>query len=91
MTTWQQFDDLGIDVLAMRDTTRLGDVAPECLERTDMDAQACGQSRTARLREESPVLEVESLPGNVRPMDVTDYICESQWCPAVQGNQFANR
>lgn len=89
--SWRRLDELGVGVLAMRDTTRLLAPVPECLERTDLDAHACGQSRTARLQERAPLLEMGDLPANVRPMDVTDYICDVDWCPAIQGNVIVYR
>jgi len=90
LTVWQRLDELGVQVLAIRDTTRLSEEVPECLERTGLDGQQCGQPRTERLEERSPILDVD-LPGNVRPMDVTDLICRPQWCSAVEGNVVVYR
>ncbi|TQL50808.1 peptidoglycan/LPS O-acetylase OafA/YrhL [Ornithinicoccus hortensis] len=88
---WDRLDQLGIPVLGMRDSTRLEESVPECLERTDMDARACGQERTWRMAEQSPILSVPDLPGNVRPMDVSESICAPDWCPAVVGNVMVYR
>ncbi len=91
LTQWRRLDELGVTVLAVRDTTRLQENAAECLERTGLDAVACGQPRTERLRATSPLDAVEDLPGNVRPVDLTDRICRPDWCRAVEGNVVVYR
>lgn len=88
---WEALSEMGIKVLAIRDTTRLADSVPECLERTGMDARACGQDRTWRLADRSPILAVPDLPAGVLPMDVTDFICAPDWCSAVVGNVLVYR
>lgn len=91
VTQWRRLDDLGIGVLAVRDSTRLQEPVPECLERTGFDAHACGQPRTERLLATSPLLDVADLPDNVRPIDLTDRICRPDWCRAVEGNVIVYR
>lgn len=91
VTQWRRLDELGIGVLAVRDSTRLQETVPECLERTGFDAHACGQPRTERLLATSPLLDVADLPDNVLPIDLTDRICRPDWCRAVEGNVIVYR
>lgn len=88
---WDRLAKMGIPVLAMRDSTRLAESVPECLERTNLDARACGQERTWRMAERSPILDVPDLPANVLPVDVTEMICEPDWCRAIVGNVMVYR
>lgn len=88
---WHELDALGISVIAIRDTTRLNEDVADCLERLGWDASECGQPRAERLAGESPLVEVEDLPDNVLPIELTDYLCTDQWCPAIIGNVVVYR
>ncbi|MFE1167513.1 acyltransferase family protein [Nocardiopsis sp. NPDC058789] len=80
---WRELEDLGIDVVAVRDTPRLPFDAPECL--AESDPEGCAVSPADSLAEESP-LEGAGLPANVTPLDLTDLLCEPDLCVPVVGN-----
>jgi hypothetical protein len=74
-------------VLAIRDTPWQDQDVPECVERCGRDAERCGGSRAEHnLDGPAAVAERPDLPGNVRLLDLTDYVCEVEFCPAVIGN-----
>jgi peptidoglycan/LPS O-acetylase OafA/YrhL len=87
LTQWRQLEQLGILVLAIRDTPWQDQDVPECVERYGRDAERCGGSRAEHnLDGPAAVAERPDLPGNVRLLDLTDYVCEVEFCPAVIGN-----
>ena len=80
---WRELEDLGIEVIAVRDTPRLSFDAPECL--ATGSPEECTAPRADSMAEVSPLEGVE-LPDNVVPLDLTDLICEPDLCRPVVGN-----
>ncbi|SIO85735.1 acyltransferase 3 [Nocardiopsis sp. JB363] len=80
---WRELEDLGIEVVAIRDTPRLGFDAPECL--AGASPEECAAPLSDSVAEESPFSDVE-LPDNVVTLDLTDLICEPDLCNPVVGN-----
>nr|WP_281496722.1 acyltransferase family protein [Ornithinimicrobium sp. F0845] len=87
---WAQLAGHDIPVIAIRDTARMAGNVPRCLE-DGGDATSCGQARDAVLGPRYPVAEDPARPENVVPVDLTDYLCTEQWCPAVIGNVLVYR
>ena len=87
---WADLGAHDIPVIAIRDTARMADNVPRCLEEGG-DATSCGQARDAVLGPHYPVAADPDLPDNVVPVDLTDYLCSAQWCPAIVGNVLAYR
>lgn len=85
---WAELAEHDIPVIALRDTARMPDHVPRCLE-ADGDADSCGQARDAVLEPTYPVLEdpIET----VVPVDLTDYLCTDDWCPTIIGNVVVYR
>lgn len=81
---WREMDELGIEVVAVRDTPRAGFDTAECVARA-RPAECAGQ-RWESLERTSPLAGISGLPGNVSLLDLNDYLCSGSECPAVVGN-----
>ncbi|GIH75293.1 acyltransferase [Planobispora longispora] len=79
---WRQLDAMGIDVLAIRDTPRMGFDPPECVE--TKGAAACVAPRSRSLAERMPT--AGPIPANVTVADFNATFCPDDRCPAVIGN-----
>lgn len=84
---WRALDDLGLDVVAIRDTPwHHGDV-PECVEVNGADAEECAGSRAGYgLDRPAKVVSRTDIPDNVTFIDLSDYLCDEKSCPGVIGN-----
>jgi peptidoglycan/LPS O-acetylase OafA/YrhL len=81
---WRRLGDMGIPVLAIRDTPRLPFRAPECVEQTGRDG--CVFPKYASLTRASPTSALVSAPPNVTFADLNDQLCPRDRCPSVIGN-----
>ena len=87
---WQTFSDNNIPTLAMRDTPWLvKDGQPfnpaDCLAKGG-NATSCGIKRSEVLADRNPTLDwVEQFP-MLKPLDMSDAVCRTDICPAVEGN-----
>ncbi|MDT7769572.1 MAG: hypothetical protein QOI30_2582 [Mycobacterium sp.] len=87
---WQTFSDNNIPILAMRDTPWLvKDGQPfnpsDCLAKGG-DAISCGIKRSDVLADHNPTLDfVEQFP-MLKLLDMSDAVCRTDICPAVEGN-----
>ncbi len=87
---WQTFSDNNIPILAMRDTPWLvKDGQPfnaaDCLAKGG-NGTSCGIQRSEVLSDRNPTLDwVEQFP-MLKPLDMSDAICRTDICPAVEGN-----
>lgn len=88
---WRALGERGIPVLALRDTPRIGFNVPECVERIGGHATDCGWRRSHLRGLDNPIEQMESLPVNVEVIDVLDYLCNGDHCPAVIGNVLVYR
>ncbi|MFL1427323.1 MULTISPECIES: acyltransferase family protein [unclassified Nocardiopsis] len=89
---WRELGELGIDVVAVRDTPRFGFDVPECLARAapsdpvgQADPDACTTAPGDSLAPRSP-LKGAALPANVTVLDLTDVFCDADVCRPVIGN-----
>ncbi|GAA1006951.1 acyltransferase family protein [Nocardiopsis tropica] len=83
---WRQLEDLGADVVAVRDTPRFGFDVAECVDRHG--AGRCTEDQSRSMALSSPFEDLEEVPGNTRFLDMTDYLCEEGRCRGVIGNQL---
>ncbi|QSB06089.1 acyltransferase family protein [Natronoglycomyces albus] len=84
---WEQLDDMGIDVFAIRDTPRPGFDVPECVEANGITSLECARDRDDIYPLQEPEVATEfDVPDNVRFIDLIDYVCGDQVCPPVVGN-----
>ncbi len=87
---WQEFSDNGIPVLAMRDTPwMVRDGEPffpaDCLA-DGGDAISCGIERSEVLSDHNPTLDYLARFPVLKPLDMSDAVCRSDYCRAVEGN-----
>ncbi|MGV0625844.1 acyltransferase family protein [Mycolicibacter minnesotensis] len=87
---WKQLSEAGIPILGVRDTPWLvGENGPfqpaDCLA-SGGDAVSCGVKRADVLVERNPTLDfVERFP-LLKPLDLSDAVCDVEICRAVEGN-----
>ncbi|EOM74782.1 acyltransferase [Rhodococcus rhodnii LMG 5362] len=89
---WARLADLGIPLLAMRDTPWLHDdgvaySAVDCIADGGTPT-TCGMPRDAALSPVDPALVPAAAFPLVFPMDMNDAVCDDRVCRAVQGNVF---
>ncbi|MCC3294818.1 acyltransferase [Arthrobacter sp. zg-Y411] len=78
----------GTQVVTIRDNPRFSESMIECVEENGNQAPECNQARLDHLNAEAPFEPVlQSAPG-IQVMDLTDYICGAETCPAVVGNVY---
>jgi peptidoglycan/LPS O-acetylase OafA/YrhL len=87
---WQTFSDNNIPVLAMRDTPWLvKDGQPfepaDCLAKGG-NAASCGIKRSDVLSDHNPTLDFVAQFPLLKPLDMSDAICRTDVCRAVEGN-----
>ncbi len=87
---WQEFSDNDIPILAMRDTPwMVRDGEPffpaDCLA-DGGDAISCGIERSEVLSDHNPTLDYVARFPLLKPLDMSDAVCRSDYCRAVEGN-----
>ena len=90
VSMWRKLDRLGIPVVAIRDTPRGRINRVDCLAEHTRDIEACDIARSPAMDAVDPA-SLLKLPGNVILVDVTDYLCTPEVCPAVVGNVVVYR
>ena len=86
--TWQNLEDRGIPVIAIRDTPEMGIDVPECVSANLNELTRCAVPKSEAIAE-SPRSEdiAADAVGSVQLVDLDDWICPSaEVCPAVVGN-----
>ncbi len=83
---WTMLEEMGIPVIAIRDTPWMKFWVPECLEMRGHRSQECSQPRDRVLARSSPLERLPRSPPNVRFVDMTEYFCDGSRCPGVIGN-----
>jgi peptidoglycan/LPS O-acetylase OafA/YrhL len=89
LAQWARLGELGIPVLALRDTPRFDRSMPDCVQHatsTGADPARCGVERAAVYTSEPPWAHLPDVPPNVRFVDLADRVCGPAFCPAVIGN-----
>ncbi|WP_461169104.1 acyltransferase family protein [Arthrobacter sp. Z1-15] len=77
--------DAGIKVVAIRDTPRMRELVPECLEQNAADPSQCGIESGSVFNEVNPAEELPPVQG-LSHLDFTDYLCPQGFCEPVIGN-----
>ena len=83
---WQNVDELGIPVLAIRDNPWFGFNVPDCVERHGADALQCRRERSEVLAEAAPWSTLSDVPPNVHFADYSHLFCGTTLCKPVIGN-----
>ncbi|WP_017598594.1 acyltransferase family protein [Nocardiopsis lucentensis] len=86
---WRELDELGVDVVAVRDTPRFGFNVPECVDRNGAGSPECAERQSYSMARTSPANALEDVPDNTAFVDMTEYLCSDGLCPGVIGNQLA--
>nr|WP_278248939.1 acyltransferase family protein [Streptomonospora litoralis] len=81
---WRELGEMGIDVIAVRDTPRLDFAAPDCL--AEEPPEECVGRRYNAMARVSPLKSLDDVPANVTFLDFTDQLCQGDMCPTVIGN-----
>ena len=82
------FNDLGIQVVAIRDNPRYDHNVTECALSKGVDSPDCKSDLHDVLAAESPFASVQGKFGNAAFLDMTDLLCNGVQCPSVIGNVF---
>ncbi|MFQ4147196.1 acyltransferase family protein [Arthrobacter sp. LAPM80] len=84
--TAERLNRAGIKVVALRDTPRMPQVVPDCLEVSPTDFVGCGAKKADLYSEVSPTDAIATSLPDTKFLDLTDYFCDATVCPAVIGN-----
>lgn len=86
LAQWREIEALGVPILAIRDNPR-GDInRAECLETHGVRSTQCDLPRPSLLAPTDPTAQLADPPANVTFLDLSDYFCTIDVCPAVIGN-----
>ncbi|MDQ6752496.1 MAG: acyltransferase [Actinomycetota bacterium] len=82
------FTDAGIQVIGMRDNPRFNINMADCAATKGASAPACNPPLSQSLAEASPMDGYRGKVNNLFLMDMSDFICTNDVCPAVVGNVY---
>lgn len=83
---WAELAELGVEVLAIRDTPRSSQNQVECLEGNLSTPERCGVVRSEFYADVDPTTLLDPKPENVTFLDLSHLLCDDEWCPAIIGN-----
>lgn len=83
---WRLLDDLGVQVVGIRDTPRWMRDPVDCLWANSDDMGVCTVPRDRSLAAADPAAQRTDLPPNVTLIDVDHFICTENVCPATIGD-----
>ncbi len=90
-TEWEHHIKSGKQVFAIKDTPYLNKDVPLCLSRKNSSINACSRSRKESIdlvnKPDPLVLAAQQVSG-VQLVDLTDFICETDICPAVKNGMI---
>ncbi|KAF2419960.1 acyltransferase family protein [Microbacterium sp. B35-30] len=87
---WLQLVDLGIPVVAIRDTPRFTLDIPTCISRSE-HPEACARARSEIFEEQTPVASAVRENEMVALPDLTDHFCTLSSCGPIVGNVLVYR
>jgi peptidoglycan/LPS O-acetylase OafA/YrhL len=82
----KSINDAGIPVVALRDTPRLHEAVPACLESNPDNYAACGTTTAENYQAASPTAAVAGQLPATKFLDFSRFFCPDNLCPAVIGN-----
>ncbi|MBB4040246.1 peptidoglycan/LPS O-acetylase OafA/YrhL [Microvirga flocculans] len=86
---WSRLIAMGLDVRPVRSTPWLGFDADKCIATSKDWSVDCAPKRAVAFRED-PVVKVSNAL-ELRPLDLTKYLCDAERCPTVIGGVFVYR
>ncbi|MFW0769997.1 acyltransferase family protein [Arthrobacter koreensis] len=84
----KKLTDYGIQTVAIRDNPRFNDSPIECVEANGSGNDLCNPERSDHLAPEAPFVPLKEAAPDVGLIDLSDFICKADSCPAVIGNVF---
>ncbi|MDH5832847.1 acyltransferase family protein [Luteimonas kalidii] len=87
---WASLEEIGIDVVALKDTPSFSVQVPDCLSSTSSPEDCRVERSRAFGRIDPLVLAVEAHP-SVKLIDLSDAICNREFCSPIVGNVVAWR
>jgi peptidoglycan/LPS O-acetylase OafA/YrhL len=88
---WETLNKADIPIFALRDNAWFEFDVPSCVEEKGVDSLECAQEREKALPSESPFSKLETVPANVNYVDLTNYLCDEDYCKPVKGNVLVYR
>ena len=85
---WARLQQMQLKIIAVRDTPFMGFHVPTCVDINGADSQRCSRPREQALAADLR-LPLEALSGKgqaIHFIDMSDYFCTRDSCPAVAGN-----
>ena len=79
---WRKLQRLGVDVVVLADTPRLGIDVPECLSKPKATVERCARTASQVLARPDPLLVAAEQVG-VPVVSMNDVICPGETCPPV--------
>lgn len=83
---WYQLHEMGIDMIAVRDTPRFDYDVPECVDQEG--ATECVAEQRGSMAETAPFHHLAEVPDNTSFIDLTGFLCQDGTCQGVIGNQL---
>lgn len=87
---WKKLEGI-TTIFAIRDTPRMAQDVPKCLQAHDGNIEACTMPRDEALSRVAPWENTDNLPSNVIYADLSDYFCDDTTCYPVIGNMMVYR
>jgi peptidoglycan/LPS O-acetylase OafA/YrhL len=88
---WAESMDLGIQVVAIRETPEMGSNIPDCMSTPGAVVEDCSRSLGKALGDGPTVLATEAMNGTVPLIDMTDLLCSDGSCGPVVGGVLVYR
>lgn len=88
---WEKLDAVDIPVFAIRDNAWFGFDVPSCVEEKGEDSLECSKLREEVLPSVSAWEKLENPPANVHYADLSDYLCDKEYCKPIVGNILVYR
>lgn len=88
---WDRLDEAGIPVFAIRDNAWFDFDVPSCVEEHGEDSLKCAKERQVALPDDGPFTKLVDIPDNVYYADLSDYLCDEDYCRPVVGNVLVYR
>ena len=88
---WDEVNEAGVPVLAVRDTPRVGDDVLECLATNTADPAPCDRAVTEAMKTSDPQELAVANAQDAWLIDLTDRFCVGGTCSTVIGNVLVYR
>ena len=85
---WKKLEEKGIRVAALRDNPWMRSDVAECIGKHPDAPQMCGAPREDMLARN---FDFSKTPGNVNLIDLSNFLCNADFCPVIIGNILVYR